>query len=265
MTSPADPAIRAMRTVHADLAARVGGYSDDDLVRRSGAADWTVAQVLSHLGSGAEIAHAGLDAALSGAATPDQSFNESVWARWNGLSPRQQADGCIEGDAALVAAYEALDDTVRNDLRFPLPFLPEPAGLDVVGAMRLNESALHSWDVAVADDPGATTERTAVPVLVDALAGPLSVLVGFLGRGSASGGVLAVHTVDPDRDFTLQTGEEVSLRPSAPADPDGTLTLPAEAFLRLLSGRLGADRTPEGVTATGSQDLAALRATFPGF
>jgi len=66
MTSDADRAIEALRAVHDDLVGRVGGYADADLTRPSGASEWTVAQVLSHLGSGAEIALAGYRAALDG-------------------------------------------------------------------------------------------------------------------------------------------------------------------------------------------------------
>jgi len=154
MRNAADPVIHALRAMHDDLVASVDGYDDADMVRPSGAAEWTVAQVMSHLGSGAEIARAGLDAALADSSPPAQSFYESVWARWDALAPRQQADECLLSDAAFVESYEALDDATRNSLRLSLPFLPAPVGLDVTGALRLNESALHGWDVA--DDPRAT-------------------------------------------------------------------------------------------------------------
>jgi hypothetical protein len=52
----------------------------------------------------------------------------------------------------------------------------------------------------------------------------------------------------------------VSLALSAGAgEPD--LVLPAEAFIRLVYGRLDADHTP---AVAGSADLDALRAAFPG-
>jgi hypothetical protein len=41
------------------------------------------------------------------------------------------------------------------------------------------------------------------------------------------------------------------------------LDLPAEAFVRLVYGRLDPDHTPDAVTATGV-DLDLLRRTFPG-
>lgn len=265
MSSPADPAISALRAVHDALAARVAAYSDADLTRPSAASEWTVAQVLSHLGSGAEIGRAGLTSAVEGSAPPEQAFYRSVWDRWDAMTPREQADGVVGSDEALVAAYEALDDDTRRSAKGQLPFLPEPVGVDQLAALRLNEQALHAWDVAVVDDPAAGVEPAAVPVLLDALAGPLGVLVGFMGKPPASPAVLAVRTSDPARDLTLTLGERTVLAGGAPDAPDGELALPAEAFLRLLSGRLAPERTPAGVTASGPLDLEALRAVFPGF
>jgi hypothetical protein len=86
-----------------------------------------------------------------------------------------------------------------------------------------------------------------------------------MGKPSDTDATLAVHTTEPDGQLTLQVGSAVSLQASAPETSDGTLALPAEAFLRLLSGRLGADDTQAGVSVTGPIDLAQLRTVFPGF
>jgi hypothetical protein len=45
---------------------------------------------------------------------------------------------------------------------------------------------------------------------------------------------------------------------------DGSVDLPAEAFLRLVYGRLDPDHTPD-FTESGGRGLADLRAVFPGF
>lgn len=55
MTDLADRTIAALRAHHDELAAVVAGLSDEQLTAPSGSADWKVADVLSHLGSGAEI------------------------------------------------------------------------------------------------------------------------------------------------------------------------------------------------------------------
>jgi hypothetical protein len=71
--------------------------------------------------------------------------------------------------------------------------------------------------------------------------------------------VVAVTTTSPERVFTLGTGG-VSLVPG-PAEATASLALPAEAFLRLVYGRL--DDTDE-VTVS-EVTVPELRAAFPGF
>ena len=53
--SETDPVIAALRREHDQLSALVRTFTDDDLRRPSGASDWDVSQVLSHLGSAAVI------------------------------------------------------------------------------------------------------------------------------------------------------------------------------------------------------------------
>ena len=84
----ADAVIAALRSGHDGLAGHVSGFGDDDLARPSAAADWDISQVLSHLGSGAEIAHATLQAALDGAPNPGPDFNNGIWDTWNARSRR---------------------------------------------------------------------------------------------------------------------------------------------------------------------------------
>lgn len=68
------------------------------------------AQVLSHLGSGAEVGQAGLEASLGSAGAPRADFNRSVWARWDAISPGDQAAGFLTANESFVASDEAIDD-----------------------------------------------------------------------------------------------------------------------------------------------------------
>ena len=142
--------------------------------------------------------------------------------------------------------------------------LPEPVDLATHASFRLNELTLHSWDVRVAADQRATL----APEAVEPLLGVLPYLMGWLGKPSSalSGGnlVVGVHTSAPDTDFGLEITDTVTLI-DPPTEPDATLVLPTESWLRLASGRLGAAVTPAGVTVTGPLDLDTLRAVFPGF
>ncbi len=253
---------------HEDLAARVGGFDDDDLARQSGASEWSVAQVLSHVGSGAEIARAVLQAAAAGTDRPGQDFNLGVWDRWNAMTPRQQADGFLTANDSLVSAYENLDDTARRDLRIDLGFLPFPADLALVTGMRLNEAILHGWDVRVAFDPDAGLPAAEAAIALDLLTGPLSFLLGFQAKTQILDGrevTVRVVTTDPDRVLGLVLADKAELG-AGTEDADVVLTAPAEAFLRLLAGRLAAEHTPRSVVLTGDGvTLDQLRTVFPGY
>lgn len=101
-TTLADRTIGTPRAIHDDLATVVPGLSEVQLSGPSGASEWPVAQVLSHLGSGAELALAGLTATVSWVPAPAPEFNQTVWDRWNTIGPRDPAAGFLRHDAALV-------------------------------------------------------------------------------------------------------------------------------------------------------------------
>jgi Mycothiol maleylpyruvate isomerase N-terminal domain len=62
--------IAALRTSHERLAKLVVDLDDDGLATQSMCTDWTVARVLSHLGSGAEIGLENLEANVAGREPP---------------------------------------------------------------------------------------------------------------------------------------------------------------------------------------------------
>lgn len=251
-TGLANSAIAALRSNHEDLAARIRGFDDSDLTRQSGASEWSVAKVLSHLGSGADINLAGLQAAAAGNERPGQDFNIAVWDGWNAKTPREQADGFLTANEALVSAYENLDGTARRDLRMNLGFLPLPADLALVSGMRLSEATLHGWDVRVAFDTDAAVRGSEAAIALDLLTGPLSFLLGFQAKTDSLEGrqvTVRVVTTDPDRVLGLVLGPKAELGEST-EDADAVLTAPAEAVVRMLAGRLGPAHTPDTVTLT---------------
>ncbi|GAA0607594.1 maleylpyruvate isomerase family protein [Kribbella sandramycini] len=261
--STADGVIAALRTGYDRLADFVKGYDDAALAGPSAATEWDVAQVLSHLGSGAEIMLHTLQRALDekpGAAGGD--FYQSVWARWDASSRREQATGFVEWNEKLIALFESLDAEQRAALRVDLGFLPAPVDVATFGRMRLSELTHHSWDVRSAADPTATLDLEAVAELVQT-EGDLS----RIAKPTALDGqtaVLNVSTTEPAKEFALRLADPVGIEASTD-QPDGTLTLPAEAWLRLSAGRLGPDRTPEGVELTGPFTLDTLRSVFAGY
>jgi uncharacterized protein (TIGR03083 family) len=262
--SNADAVIAALRSGHDALAAQVSGFTDDDLAGPSGAADWDISQVLSHLGSGAEIARATYNAAIDGSAPPGDDFNHSVWDRWNAMSRRERADGFLASDQALVAMLESLDDNTKDTLRITLSFLPAPISLETAARMRLNEFAMHEWDVRAGSDEHAALAADATAALLHGKPD----MIGWIGKPDPLDGkelVIAVTTTEPGSDFALRLQAPVSVGFDVPEQPDGTLALPAEAWLRLVTGRLASRYTPDGVVATGAADLDLLRKVFPGY
>lgn len=222
--------------------------------------------MLSHLGSGAEISLAVLTAGLAGEPVPDAEFSQEVWDRWNGLDRPAQADGFVAADERLVSALEGLSAATRESASFQW-FLPFPIGIEVFAAMRLSEAAQHAWDVRVAFDPAATLPAATAGALLDALTGPTSFMVGFIGKGEALDGAAAallVRTTDPEREFGLTLGPHIGLGP-VPEPADGMLSAPAEAVGRLIAGRLRPEHTPPGVELSGPISLQQLRQVFPGF
>ncbi|MFG1994415.1 maleylpyruvate isomerase family mycothiol-dependent enzyme [Actinoplanes sp. NPDC048988] len=262
MTSLAARTIAALRTEHDDLAAAVAAFTPAQIEGPSGASNWTVAEVLSHLGSGAEINLAVLRGATGEAEAPGPGFNQSVWDRWNALTPEAQATGAIESNATLVAAFEALTPEQHDKLTINLGFLPQPIPLASFAAMRLTEVVHHDWDVRVAADPTAALADAPAALLAEHLAGGLSFFLGFIAKTDAvtTPAVIEISTT-PYR-IVLNDGAHFTTD-ETPAT--ATFEGPLEAAMRLLVGRLTPPHTPTAVKVTGNITLDDLRAVFPGF
>lgn len=265
VTASAHGLLAALRRCHDGLAARVRGLGDADLTRQSYCADWSVAQVLSHLGSGAEIAVAQLQAARVGTTPPGPGDFRAIWARWDARPPRQQAAAFAEAVPRLHDAVDALDDAERRELR--LYFHADPVDLRAFLAFRLVEQALHAWDVHVAFEPATAVDAGAVGLLVELL--PLGAgLADAEALGALAPARLAVRTSDPACRFVLDLDARARLCPAGDEDDDeevsGSLRLPTEALARLVTGRLDPAHTPAGTTAEGRPSLDELRRLYHG-
>ncbi len=256
--------IEALRIEQDQLAARVRAFSPDEVAGPSACTDWSIAQVLSHLGSGAEIMGATLDAAVRGA-EPEAGDNQAVWDRWNTMSPTEQAAGFLDFSERIVATLEGLDADDRANLRFDIAFLPEPTDAATVAALRLNELVLHAWDVRVMDDPATPLTPSSVELLIDRA----GILIGYIGHPDVIEPrpvTLEVVTQAPTRQIGLELADKTALvDPPVAADQAGRVSLPAEAFLRLVAGRLTPEHTPAGITVDGPIGLDQLRRVFPGY
>jgi uncharacterized protein (TIGR03083 family) len=265
MTERADRTIAALRSGYERVADLVRALPDEDLARPSGASGWDVSQVLSHLGSGAEIGLAALDATIAGSPAPTGDFNKQVWARWDAMAATERAAGFLTANEALLARWDSLDADARRTLRFDLGFLPAPVDLATATGMRLSEFAYHAWDVEAAFDPKAQLAPEAVELLLD----QVDMFFGFITKPDALASrpvSVAVHVSEPERSFGLAIGEHVELLPDAPTAADAVLSTPAEWWLRLTVGRHAPQHTPEDVALAGDAvTLDDLRRVFPGY
>jgi uncharacterized protein (TIGR03083 family) len=262
MTTLAARTIAALRAEHDALASAAPATSADQLKGPSGASDWTVAQVFSHLGSGAEITLAGFRAGIGAAPAPEPDFNQRVWDRWNAMAPEDQAAGALESDAALVAALEALTPAQHDEIAINPGFLPQAIPLAAFAAMRLSEVSHHGWDIRVASDPAAALPAESAELLAEHLAGGLSFFLGFIAKPEAIREPAVVAIAGTPYQIVLDSRAHFT---ASQADATATFDGPLEAALRLLVGRLGPEHTPAGVSVTGHVDLDNLREIFPGF
>ncbi|MBO0775879.1 MAG: maleylpyruvate isomerase family mycothiol-dependent enzyme [Actinobacteria bacterium] len=257
MTSAARDWITALRNSHERLVSLVKPLGPGELTGRSYDSEWSVAQVLSHLGSGAEIAQLTLAAALSGTSV-DRDAYQPVWDSWNAKAPQEQAADCLSADEAHVSRLEQLTDAELGRVRY------EFAGQDLDAAglvrMRLSEHALHTWDVAVALDPAAGVAPDAVALLMSYL----PTVARWAGGPAGEQFQVRLRGSGPGTGFLLTVAESVTLAPGQDGTGAPEIGLPDEALLRLVYGRLDPAHTPPEVTGDPA-DLDRVRAVFPGF
>jgi uncharacterized protein (TIGR03083 family) len=239
-----------------ELADRVEQLTPQQLHQQAYPSEWTVADVLSHLGSGATIMRLRLDGDV------DMDAMQAIWGEWNAKDPDDQAADALGADYQLQVRLDSL--TAEDEDRMRFAFGPMELDLMTFLRMRLNEHALHTWDVAVTFDPNATLPENETALIVDSL----PMITRFGGKPTGVDRDISIRTVAPSRTFALALRPDgVTLSPVETAEAVETekpdLELPAEALIRLVYGRLDPDHTPAGIV--GARHLEELRKVFPGF
>jgi len=258
-TAPsADVLLAALRNSRARLVETATPLTSEQVRERSYDTEWSIGQVLSHIATGSIFFKFILEAGLAGEPVPAIDVMRPIWDEWNAKSPEEQTRDGVEADGALMAAFEALDTQQRADWELDMFGMhPDFAGLL---QMRLSEHAVHTWDFVVALDPKAQLLPDAVDLLIDTL----ERLVARVGKPLDQQLVIGVETDAPSRNFVLTVDAEgATLEPlDARSDADRLLAIPAEAFVRLVYGRLDPEHTP---AAADHPILDELRTVFVGF
>ncbi len=254
--------IEALCRSHERLGRVAGALSVDQVRGKSYCTDWSIAQVLSHLGSGAEISLIRLTAALGDGVLPEQSVYQQIWDTWDAKSPEAMVADALAADQKHIDAIGRASDGELAGIRLPM-FGTE---LDAVGLirLRLSEHVLHCWDVEVMIDHTAVLPEDAVSLLIDSVP---TFVAPRSGRPRPEPFEARIVTTAPQRDYLLTAADAVRMtdwRSGEVAGDAQTIWMPAEALLRLTSGRLDADHTPADIAAD-ADALSTLREIFPGF
>lgn len=251
----------AVHASHELLASAVADLDTAQLDGGSYASEWSIAQVLSHLGSDAEILTLFLEAGRDGTGAPAQEVSQAIRARWDASSADEQRDGYLRATAKFLDDLDSLDEDRRD--AWKLTMSNGADDLTNVLRLRLAEHALHTWDVLVALDPAATLAQDATDLLIDTLPG----LAARVGKPIDTPVRARIATSHPERHFLLHTDAAgVALDPDHAAGhalPGPVVDLPAEALVRLVYGRMDEAHTPALRHPT--PELTSLRAVFPGF
>jgi uncharacterized protein (TIGR03083 family) len=213
---------------------------------------WTVADVLSHLGSASVISALWIDQSLGGA----QVVPQPVWDEWNAKDPDTKATDALRADQTFLDRLDATTDAQRERFLFEMG----PLRLGYAGFIRtrINEHAVHSWDVAVAFDPEATLAPDAVPIVIEAL----PMIAGWAGKPTGTTTELQVRTIAPEQQYAIGLSSDGVVLTTSDRAGAPDLELPAEALIRLVYGRLDPEHTP--AFAGDEADLDELRRAFPG-
>ncbi len=257
-TPSADVLLAALRNSRSRLVDVATPLTAPQVREQSYDTEWSIAQVLSHIGTGSIFFKLILEAGLAGEPAPSGDVMQPIWAEWNAKAPDDQARDGIVADGELMAAFEGLDAQQRDE--WQLNFFGTDRDFAGLVQMRLGEHSLHTWDVVVALDPKAQLLPDAVDVLIDTL----EPLVARAGKPLDTQLVVGIETEEPARNFVLTVDADGAILGPLDArfEADSLLALPAEAFVRLVYGRLDPEHTPPGVE---DPILDTLRTVFVGF
>ena len=233
----------------------VSGLDVEQLTGPAYPSEWTIADTMSHVGSGAVIMQHLFLQALHGE-DPVEGFAQSVWDSWNAKSPDRQVADALAADQEFLDVLAATPDDQRGVLR--VRFGQLELDFDRFVGMRLGEHVVHTWDVEESVRPGAELAVPAASLLLD----QVHFIVGRSGVPTGEPRTITVRTHEPARDFNVVVeASSVTLVDTVHSGPVD-VEISAEAFVRLIYGRLDAQA---GVDDGAERHLEVLRETFPGF
>jgi uncharacterized protein (TIGR03083 family) len=256
---------REYTTLVNDIDAQPASFIEQD----SFCANWKNYQVVSHLASGSELFQKSLETALDGREAVGDETRKAVWGYFDGLAPQAVYPEFKDRLGKLFAYLDALPAD-KHDAIVPTfaGVLPLPKAL----LTRLNEVALHVWDIQVKQDPSLKLSPDSAGLLLPMVVDRLPNRAKKDGLDKLGGKSIAFDIEGGASQFTLRPGEERgSVEHGLSSDAAVTVTMSAEAFERLVSGRLPIEQAVASGQATlsgsdgNTQVASALNEIFPGY
>ncbi|MEV6897053.1 maleylpyruvate isomerase N-terminal domain-containing protein [Amycolatopsis sp. NPDC051372] len=212
---------------------------------------WSVGQVLSHLGSAAEICTTLVRRGAEGDLTPPTGDDaKPVWAKWDAMAGPEQRESWFEADRT----HRDLLATVGESIT--IPYFAGPLSLSEYAGYRLSEQALHGWDIEVVLDREATVRES------ELLWQRIDLIVSRFHDADARKRLAPRTVTVADGRLEITESELHFTGTKAENRGEAQLTGGREAVLRLFYGR---NRPEDDLQTAGDTTLDDLRQLFSGF
>ena len=260
------------------LADFLSGLDDQAWSLDSACEGWTLGDVVGHLTSGAESWANNITRAVAGDADPPpgQQFlasgeRGSHLISQTAIAARQQMGAkLLEG---YTAAYSRLRQVLSNlspeDRDKPCYHRRGPMPLQDYVSLRVQELAVHGWDIRSGLDNSAELGEESLPILVGKV--PRWLRTAFLpGQGlpTPTRFRFDVSGPVPIKEDVLVTGDGYQVEPSGGNQPDITFKCNTGNYVLLIFGRLNLDEASATgrLVIEGAKDRASEFTTwFKGF
>ncbi len=235
-------------------------WSESDWQRDTFCSDWTAADAVAHLVTGADFYTQVIESGRTGqpgkpwGVTNVEEFRVArghAGKKLTTAGPAAVLQAFSDSAAALQAVLESLQGRELSELAW------HPRGLVPISGwigMRLIELGIHDWDIRQPHEPDAGLSSIVLPALLEVLP---DMQTQFLGQraGDELAGTFGFQTGDASWGIRLQGGT-ASYLPEAPPDCDACLHADAESMILLTMGRadLEAKRAGGTLTVTGDAD-----------
>jgi uncharacterized protein (TIGR03083 family) len=254
---------REYQSIVRDFESHPSSYAEQD----SYCANWKNYQVVSHLGSGAELFQKSLETSLDGKEAVTADTRQAVWGHFDGLAPQAVYPEFRDRMDKLVGYLEELPESKQNEI---VPTFAGEMPLPKALLTRLNEVSLHSWDILVTQNPNLGLPDESAALLLPLVVERLPHRAKRDGLDELQGRPIGFDITGAGaRQFSLHPGtEQASVEDGLSSNRLFTVKTSAEAFQRLVAGRQpiqDAISSGKAEVTGATESVQTLNKIFPGY